>query len=330
MAYLVPPHFPDDQDATTIMTASTTPLASRHKPARLAPEKANLTGIIAMLASMAAFVINDTCVKLASASMPIGEIIALRNAASTAYLLVFAAFLGGLTLPRNPPLKLLSLRMVGEIISTLLFLTALVTLPLADMTAIAQFTPLALTAAAAIFLGEHVSWRRWTATIVGLIGVGFIVRPGSTAFSIAGAMVLASIAFVVLRDLATRLISKDVPTLTLTLTSSASGIIAGLVLLPFETWHLPTVYEGMLVALAGLFLTFGYTLIIIALRTGDVGLVSPFRYAVILFALASSYLIWGHIPDEWALIGIVIVCAAGLYTVHRERVRLRTTPGSAD
>jgi drug/metabolite transporter (DMT)-like permease len=279
------------------MTATRT-----HLPAALAPQttkRDNLTGIIAMLASMAAFVINDTCVKLASDSLPIGEIIALRNTASTAYLLAFAAIVGGLTLPRNPPIMLVTLRMVGEIIATLLFLTALVTLPLADMTAIAQFTPLALTAAAAIFLGEHVGWRRWSATLVGLIGVGFIVRPGSASFSLAGAMVLAS---------------------------SAAGIIAGLILLPFETWHIPNLYESALVALAGLFLTFGYAFIIIALRTGDVGLVSPFRYAIILFALIASYLIWGHIPDHWAMLGIVILCAAGLYTVHRERLRLRTQP----
>jgi drug/metabolite transporter (DMT)-like permease len=93
------------------------------------------------------------------------------------------------------------------------------------------------------------------------------------------------------------------------------------VLLPWEIWRLPTFSESGLVAISGLFLTFGYALIIVALRTGDVGVVSPFRYAVILFALASSYLVWGHVPDGWALIGIMIVCGAGLYTVHRERLR---------
>ena len=290
-----------------------------------APDAANVTGIGAMLISMAAFVINDTCVKLASASLPIGEIITLRNGAATAYLMIFAVLAGGLTLPRYPPMRLLGLRILGEIVSTLLFLVALVSLPLADMTAIAQFTPLALTAGAAMFLGERVGWRRWAATLVGLIGVGFIVRPGSTAFSLPGAMVLASIAFVVLRDLATRLIAFDVPTLTLTMSSAASGIIAGLILAPFETWQAPNTGETGLLALSGLFLTIGYALIIVALRTGDVGVVSPFRYAVILFALLSSYLVWGHWPDQLAMFGIVIVCAAGLYTVHRERI-LRTQP----
>jgi drug/metabolite transporter (DMT)-like permease len=297
------------------------PMRTSDTPGSL--ETDNMRGILAMLVSMAAFVINDTCVKLASATMPIGEIIALRNGAATVYLLIIAAVFGGLYLPSHPPVRLLAYRTLGEIVSTMLFLTALVTLPLADMTAIAQFTPLALTAAAAIFLGEKVGWRRWSATLVGLIGVCFIVRPGSTAFSIAGAMVIASIAFVVLRDLSTRLISAAVPTLTLAVMSTASGIVAGLLLWPFEVWQVPTLAEALLLALSGVFLTIGYALIIVALRTGDVGIVSPFRYAVILFALASGYVVWGETPDGWALVGIVIICAAGLYTVHRERLRQR-------
>ena len=120
---------------------------------------------------------------------------------------------------------------------------------------------------------------------------------------------------------ATRMISSSVPTLALTLTSAASGMIAGLVLWPFEIWRALNLSEAGLLALAGLFLAIGYALIIVALRTGDVGTVSPFRYAVILCALASGYLVWGQTPDGLAMIGIVIVCAAGLYTVHRERVR---------
>ena len=79
--------------------------------------------------------------------------------------------------------------------------------------------------------------------------------------------------------------------------SAGAGILSGLLLWPFEVWQMPTLTQFGLTALAGLFLTFGYALIIVALRTGDVGIVSPFRYAVILFALASGYLVWGQTPD---------------------------------
>lgn len=289
-------------------------------PAPTGSEAANRRGIYAMIAAMGVFVCNDTCVKLASQTMPIGEIITLRNGAATFYLCCFCLWAGGISLPPNPPIPLLALRITGELVSTILFLVALVSLPLADMTAISQFTPLALTAAAAIFLAEPVGWRRWSATFVGLIGVCLIVRPGSAAFSTAGILVLGSIIFVVMRDLATRMITTAVSTPTLTLTSTLAGTAAGLMLLPFESWQMPGHREGTLLALSGLFLTFGYALIIIALRTGDVGVVSPFRYSVILFALASGYLVWGDTPDAIALLGIVILCSAGVYTLHRERL----------
>jgi len=282
---------------------------------------ANRRGIGAMVVAMAAFVSNDTCVKLASATLPIGEIITLRNVAATAFIASYFIRAGGMVLPPNPPLRLLAMRVTGELVSTLLFLVALVSLPLADMTAIAQFTPLALTAAAAVFLKEQVGWRRWLAALAGLAGVCLIVRPGSTAFSAAGFMVLVSIAFVVMRDLSTRLISAAVSTPFLTLTSTLAGAVAGLTLLPFEVWRFPGGGETLLVGASGLFLTAGYALIIVALRTGDVAVVSPFRYTSILFALISGYLIWGSTLDAPAILGSMIICAAGLYTVHRERAR---------
>jgi len=282
---------------------------------------ANRRGILAMVASMAAFVANDTCVKLASATLPIGEIITLRNGVATLVIATYLARAGAVTLPPSLPRLLLALRITGELVSTVLFLVALVSLPLADMTAIAQFTPLALTAGAAIFLHEPVGWRRWTAAAVGLFGVSLIVRPGSSAFSPAGLMVFASIAFVVMRDLATRSIPAAVSTPLLTLTSTLAGGVAGLTLLPFETWRVLSQAETALVGAAGVFLAAGYALIIVALRTGEVAVVSPFRYSNILFALLSGYLIWGTTLDSWALLGSAIICAAGLYTVHRERSR---------
>lgn len=283
----------------------------------------NLRGIVAMLISMAAFVANDTCLKLIHETVPLGEIIVLRNTVSTLYILAFAALFGGLTWPENPQTRLLGWRLTGELLSTILFLSGLVALPIADATAIGQFTPLAITAAAAIFLKEHVGWRRWLAALVGLIGVLLIVRPGTTAFAPAALLILAAVATIVLRDLTTRYISDEVSTLTLTLMSAAIGILAGAVLLPFETWVLPSARETGLMMACALFLTLGYAFVIVAMRNGEVAIVSPFRYAVIVFAIASGWLVWGELPDSIQMFGIVILTAAGIYTFHRERVVAR-------
>lgn len=282
----------------------------------------NVTGIIAMLGSTVAFVCNDTCVKLIGHSLPLGELIALRNLIATLFIVAFAAIFGGLTLPANPPARLLGWRMVAEFFATLLFLSGLVALPIADATAISQFAPLAISAAAAIFLKEHIGWSGWLAAVFGLFGVLLIVRPGTDTFSFGALLVLGAVAFIVLRDLATRLISNDVPTLTLTAMSASISILAGVSLWPLETWFVPSVEQLALLLLAAFFLAIAYALIVIAMRNGDIGVVSPFRYAIIVFAVLSGWLVWGELPDLGQMIGIAILTAAGLYTFHRERQML--------
>lgn len=284
----------------------------------------NATGIVAMLASMAFFVANDTCVKHLGATVPLGEIIFFRNLAATLYILAFAAVFGGLHVPPDAPWRLLKWRMATEAFSTLTFLSALLAMPIGDVTALAQFTPLAMTAAAAILLKEPVGWQRWCATLVGLIGVMLIARPGTSAFTPAALLLAAAVTLVIARDLLTRQIPASVPTLTLTFMSAAITAPAGLLLLPFESWIMPGAREALLLAGAGAFLTVAYALIVVAMRAGDVGVIAPFRYGVILFALLSGWLFWGDVPDGLQMLGIAILTTAGLYSVHRERSTARS------
>lgn len=288
--------------------------------------RGNLTGIVAMLVSMAAFTANDTCVKYLHDAIPLGELILVRNSIATLYIAVYALVFGGLTWPAKAPVKLLGWRFAGELFSTIFFLSGLVALPIADAVAIGQVTPLAITATAAVLLKEPVGWRRWLAAVIGFLGVLLIVRPGTTAFQPAALLILAAVGTVVLRDLATRYVATTISTLTLTLMSASTGIAAGLMMLPFEAWRRLAWQETTMIMLCGLFLTIGYTFVIIAMRNGEVAVVSPFRYAVILFALLSGWLVWHQLPDRIQLIGILMLTAAGLYTFHRERLMMRARP----
>ena len=283
----------------------------------------NATGILAMIAAMAAFVGNDTCIKLIGDRLPLGELITLRSAIATLYLLAFGVAFGGLALPARAPWPLMRWRLVGEFFATLFFLSGLVALPIADATALTQFTPLAITAAAAVFLKEHVGWRRWAATGIGLAGILLITRPGTAAFSPAAVLVLLAVCFIVLRDLATRLITDDVSTLALVAMSTFTGIFSGLVLLPFESWIWPDAATLLLLLAAAGFLCFAFAFTVIGMRHGDVGLVSPFRYSVIVFAILSGWVFWGDLPDAGQMTGIFLLAAAGLYTFHRERLLTR-------
>jgi drug/metabolite transporter (DMT)-like permease len=278
----------------------------------------NLCGIGAMLAAMAAFVVNDAMMKLAAADLPTGQVIFLRG-------LIVVPVLAALMLTSATPTTLEMLRRPGilarcvaEVAAAVLYLSALFHMPIAECTAILQFTPLALTAGAALFLGAPVGWRRWLATLVGLIGVLIIIRPGASAFNPYAALALLSVVFIAARDLITRRLGKDVPTIVIAFTSTAAVAVSSLGLLPFETWQWPSSAAMLALLGASAALLGAQYWIILAMRTGDIAVVAPFRYSIILWAIVAGFLVWREVPDLATWIGIAVVTAAGLYTFLRE------------
>jgi len=115
--------------------------------------------------------------------------------------------------------------MVGEIGAAYFFLTALFNMPIANVTAILQALPLTITLAAALFFGDPIGWRRMSAILVGFVGVMLIVRPGAADFTIYSLYVLAAVGFVTLRDLATRRLSKETPSMLVTFITSTSIMV---------------------------------------------------------------------------------------------------------
>lgn len=280
---------------------------------------ATLKSIFAMLAAQAVFTANDTCVKLVTEVLPLGETLVLRNAIATAAVLVYAALFGGLTWPRTKLGATFWWRIVAEIGATFMFFFALSRMPIGDITGLSQITPLAITAAGAVFLGEKVGWQHWAAAVAGFFGVLLIIQPGTSAFTWAAVIALGANAFGVLRDLTTRVVGPAFSTLTLTFTSVFAVLVSGFALAPFEVWQWPGLRETGILLLGSVCLAAGYVLLIVSLRTGSLSAVSPFRYSAIVWAVLSGYLLWGHLPDTVPAIGIAIVVAAGLYALHYER-----------
>ena len=279
----------------------------------------NIRGIVAMLASMAVFVVNDTLVKVAADSLPTGEAIFVRGiftVALCACLIVGTGAAWALPHALSPRVLLRGLADVG---GTVFFLSALVRMPMGDVFGILQFTPLAITAAAALFLGAKVGWRRWSATCAGLIGVLIIVRPGGDAFTPYAVLVIISVLFSVARDLLTRGVRTGVPTLVIAGASASIVTLSSLGFTLFETWVWPSPVTVMLLAGASVALLAGQFYLIAAMRTGEIAVVAPFRYSIILWAVLSGYLVWREVPDLATWVGIAIVSAAGLYTFLREQ-----------
>jgi drug/metabolite transporter (DMT)-like permease len=185
--------------------------------------------------------------------------------------------------------------------------------------------PLFIVASAAFFLREHVGWRRWLAAGVGFLGVLLIIRPGTETFTPWALLALLAVGFVALRDLATRRIDPALPSLLVTLITAASVSVLGYLVYPLQTWQMPTPFAWGMLAIAAICMAVAYYAMVLAMRSGDIAVVSPFRYSVVLWALLSGYIVWGDKPDGLALAGTVIVVAAGLYTFLRER-RLKMEP----
>ena len=279
----------------------------------------NIRGIVGMLVAMAVFVLNDTLMKLAAAHLPTGEAIFLRGVFTVGFCLalIYATNLSwALPLALSPRVALRSLMDIG---GTMLFLLALVHMPLGDIFGIMQFTPLAITAAAALFLGAKVGWRRWLAAAVGLIGVLIIVRPGGTAFNPYAILALGAVLCSVSRDIVTRGVAQHVPSLLIAGSSATMVMLASLGFTAFENWRWPSLGTTLMLAAAAIALLAGQYCLIAATRIGDIAVVAPFRYSLIVWAVASGYIVWGEVPDSASWVGIAIVSLAGLYTFLREQ-----------
>ncbi len=280
-----------------------------------------------MTGAMTAFTINDTFLKLLGADLPLFQILFLRSVGVIVLLGSFAWATGSFRWPeRASDRRLILIRAVAEAAAAWFFITALFNMPIANLSAILQALPLTVTLAAALFMGEHVGWRRFTAILVGFIGVFLIVRPGPEGFTIDSLYGVASVLCVTVRDLVVRRMSPDVKSMTVALgTVIIVGIFAGVGAMFVDWQPVAPVHwawlAGTVVTVLG-----GYIFSVSAMRVGEIGAVAPFRYTSLLVALIAGYFVFGDWPDEVTLIGASIVVATGLFTLWRERHMHRSGP----
>lgn len=274
-----------------------------------------------MLLAMAAFVVNDSLVKVLTADLAVPQLIAVRGLMATLLLCLLAWWRGISLSVRALRQPLVLLRTFGDVSCTLFYIAALSQLPLANASAIFQALPLTVTLGAALFLGEPVGWRRWSAIGFGFLGVLIIVRPGLEGFTSASLFVLASVVCAAIRDLSTRRLPLAIPSLLVSVVAAAGVTVTGILLIPTTGWVPLTGEHFSLLALAAVMIGVGYVAIVSAMRVGDMGFVAPFRYSVLIFALLIGVFWFGDIPDAMVLLGSLIVVLSGGYTLYRERAK---------
>ena len=288
----------------------------------------NLRGILLMVASMFCFAVEDAIVKSLKDIVPVSQIIAVLGVLGTLFFGILCWRKGVKLADQAFLSRPILIRSVCESVGTIAFVMAVTYTPLSLASAIFQMMPLLVTFGAALFLGEAVGWRRWSAIGVGFIGVLIIIRPGVEGFQ--PLSLLAVLAAVTLsgRDLVTRIIPKSLPSLLLAFWGFLVVVPTGLIIAPFDApWVLPDPALALrLVAASAMGIT-GYYAITAAMRIGDVAVVTPFRYMRLLFGLSFGVLFFDETPDFWLYVGAVIVIGSGLYTLARE-TRLRPVSAS--
>jgi drug/metabolite transporter (DMT)-like permease len=286
----------------------------------------NLRGILLMIASMAGFAFEDMFVKLASASLPTGQILVMMGLVGTSIFAALAARQG--KNPISPELfaRAVVWRNLGEVVGTLGFITAISLAPLSTASAILQATPLAVTLGAALVLGETVGWRRWSAIVVGFTGVMMVVRPGMEGFQPASLWAVLAVIGMSVRDLATRRVPPTISTMQLAAWGFLAVTILGAgMMLALGGNVVPGIAELSLIGGALSFGVAAYWAVIAAMRLGEISVIAPFRYTRLVFALILGTSVFGERPDLWTLSGAMLIIGSGLYSVARERIRARRT-----
>ncbi|KQZ13400.1 MULTISPECIES: DMT family transporter [unclassified Mesorhizobium] len=281
----------------------------------------NLQGAVYMTVAMAGFTVNDAITKFVSEEMNPAQIMLVRGLFACVFVGLLAWRRGALADLRLALQPMVGLRVAAEVFATVTFLAALAHLPIANVSAVLQALPLAVTMGAALVFGEGVGWRRWLAIAAGFAGVLVIVRPGFEGFSLYSLLALASVFFCAVRDLATKRIPQHVPTLLVsTMTTLVIMLTGGLLLQPFGGWTPMSGQSFGLLALASVLLLIGYQAIITAMRMGEISFIAPFRYTSLLSSIMLGLVIFGDVPDLAMIVGALVIVMSGLYTLYRERV----------
>ncbi|MDC1121348.1 DMT family transporter [Alphaproteobacteria bacterium] len=281
----------------------------------------NLKSIIFMIIAMGCLTLTDLLIKVASQTLPIGQVMISYGVGS---LIVFWSLLRikGESIRLSPLTNpTVIFRNIGDLIALNGMFLALVYVPLSTIGAVIQTVPILVTAAAALFLGERVGMRRVSAILVGFLGALLIIQPGAASFDITAILVLIAAIGMALRDIATKLVRDNLSTLLLSFYSCFLFIISGSVLLIIDgEASVPVVGNSVTIAAMIVTGSLGFFFMTEAVRLGEMSVVSPFRYTRLLFSVAAGVLILGEQVNASMIIGSALTILSGLYIWRREIV----------
>ncbi len=271
-----------------------------------------------MVLAMFAFTLEDSLIKAIATRLPVGEILILFGVGGMLIFALTALVKSEPVLSRAMMSKTMIIRSVFEISGRLFYTIAIALSPLSSASAILQATPLVVAAGAVLVFHEKVGWRRWLAIFIGFGGVVMILRPGAGDFELMSIFALLGVIGFAGRDLATRAAPPHLTNAQLGILGFLMLVIAGIIATFYtKTWIAPTAQETGYLIVAIVIGVLAYNALTMAMRTGEIGVVAPFRYTRLVFAMIIGVWFFKETPDQWTLLGSAIIVISGLYTLVR-------------
>ena len=279
-------------------------------------------GIIFMVLSSFFFAINDAIVKYTVKQLgddfSLFKIIFFRGAIACTLILILIFLFGKINLNKLFYEKRSYIRGIFEVLAAFCFLTSLMLMPMADVYTLLNTTPLIITAAGAILLKEHVGIRRWSAVILGFIGVLIVINPTNLKFGYIFILPISAAIFLTLRDVVTKGYkdssnSLEIIFITSLLVTTAFGVIS--IYFPIYIDYKSIFY----IIIASIALTLAYLFSVLTILYAPLSLTSSTRYSVIVFGIILGYIFFDEIPSVNMIVGAVIISLSGLFVIKREK-----------
>jgi len=285
-------------------------------------------GIALMLAGIFLFAVNDALGKWLVATYSVGQVLLIRSAAALVVLAPFVWREGVTAFAHAPRPGLQVLRVIFSTLEVAAFYWAVAYLPLADVMTFYLAGPIYVTAISATLLREPVGWRRWSAVIIGFVGVMIALRPTSASWSAPALIALAGSLCFSLLMIATRHLRGTTDTVLVT-GQTLAALLFGAVAAPFH-WVTPSLRDLSLLALLGVVAMIAHVCVNRSLKLAPASVVVPYQYSMIVWAIVFGFFVFGDVPEIAMLVGAAIIIAAGIYIFFREQMRGRREDGIRD
>jgi len=278
----------------------------------------NLRGMLFMLLGVSFLSSMDAAVKtVLGLEVTVIQVMAMRGWIITFVLLLSLPFQGGWAVLATSRIKLHLLRTGIGFFAPLCFFLSLKYLPIADATAIFFCTTFFMTAGSVFVLGEQVGIHRWSAVIIGFIGVLIVSSPGSESFHPASILPLLAGAAYAGIILSGRLLTRTDSPFKLVFYFNAFNTLIATLLLPYFWGTISAEIVLLMLLISGLALG-GYLCLTYAISIAPIGVLAPIEYIALMWAALFGYVFWQEIPTPSTWLGIALILLAGLYIMWRE------------